>query len=326
MHLREIETFRAVMAAGTTTKAAALLGVSQPAVSQAIARLEAAAGFALFVRARSRLQATPEAKALLVEVERAFVGLSSIEHRMRALRQFGVNRLAIASYPAFGLSFVPRALARFAAQRTAPGSRPQVSLQVLSSRDVRDRVLTGQADFGLMADELPVAGLEHSLFARFPGVAVMRPGHRLARSRTVRPRDFAGEPFIALNPEDASRRRLELALAGQGVSLDVAVETPYAASVCELALLGMGVGVVNPITALDYAKRGLVIRPLAVEVPFACVLVMPPGAPLSGVARDFLSVMRGQLVNDEKSLRAHLQPGRAVVDGTPRRGTPSRSA
>lgn len=166
--MREIEIFRTVMSFGSASKAAALLGISQPAVSQSIRKLESSAGFALFARLRGRLQPTPEAKALLHEVERSFIGLSAIEHRMRALRQFGLDRLSIASYPAFGLTFVPRALARVAAARGAVGERPQVSLQILSSRDVRDRVLAGHADFGLVADEMPVTGLEHSVFAHLP--------------------------------------------------------------------------------------------------------------------------------------------------------------
>lgn len=308
MLLRELEVFRTVMAAGSGNKAAALLGISQPAVSQAIKRLEESAGFALFARLRGRLQPTPEARALLLEVERTLVGMSAIEHRMRALKQFGVNRLAIAAYPAFGLTFVPRALARFTAARTAPEARTHVSLQVLSSRDVRERVQSGLADFGLMADELPVAGLEHSVFARFAGVVVMHARHRLARSRTVQPKQLATERFLALNPEDASRQRLERALAQQHVALDIAIETPYAASVCELALLGLGIGVVNPITALDYAKRGLVIRPLALDVPFACLLVVPPGTPMSGAARDFVAIMRSQLDADQRALKGHLCP------------------
>jgi DNA-binding transcriptional LysR family regulator len=308
MLLRELEIFRTVMTAGSANKAAALLGISQPAVSQSIKRLEESAGFALFVRLRGRLQATPEARALLHEVERTFVGLGAIEHRMRALKQFGVNRLSIASYPAFGLSFVPRALARFTAMRPGPEGRAHVSLQVLSSRDVRERVQSGQADFGLMADEMSAAGMEHSVFARFAGVVVMHGRHRLARCKSVQPAQLAGEPFLALNPEDASRQRLERALALHQVALDVAVETPYAASVCELALLGLGIGVVNPITALDYAKRGLAIRPMALEVPFACLLVLPAGSPMSGAAREFVSIMRTQLDVDQRALTAYLAP------------------
>lgn len=311
MFQREIEIFRTVMASGSASKAASLLGISQPAVSQSIRKLESNAGFALFARLRGRLHPTPEARALLHEVERSFIGMNAIEHRMRALRQFGLDRLSIASYPAFGLTFVPRALARLAAAKGSAGMRPQVSLQVLSSRDVLDRVLAGQADFGLMADEMPVTGLEHSMFARFPGIVVMHSRHRLARVKIVQPSQLAGEPFLALNPEDASRRRLERALADHRVSLSIAAETPYAASVCEMALLKLGIGFVNPITALDYAKRGLAIRPLALDVSFSCILVLPPAAPLSGLAREFLAVMRAQLEDDQKALRAHI--GRSIA-------------
>jgi DNA-binding transcriptional LysR family regulator len=322
MLLRELEVFRTVMSAGSANKAAALLGVSQPAVSQSIKRLEESAGFALFSRLRGRLQPTPEARALLHEVERTFVGLSAIEHRMRALKQFGVNRLSIAAYPAFGLSFVPRALARFTSSRSSPEARPHVSLQVLSSRDVRERVQSGLADFGLMADELPVTGMEHSMFARFSGVVVMPSRHRLAKCKVVPAARLVGEPFLALNPEDASRQRLERALANRGIALDVVAETPYAASVCELALLGLGIGIVNPITALDYARRGLTIRPLELDVPFACLLVLPSGTTMSGAAREFLAIMRAQLDADARALREHL----AAADGGGTRKRASRSA
>jgi len=308
MLLREIEVFRSVMSAGSASKAAALMGVSQPAISQSLRRLEDAAGFALFNRLRGRLHPTPEGRALLVEVERAFVGLSSIEHRMRSLKRFGVNTLRMASYPAFGLSFVPRALSRLVAERPDAQARPQVSLQVLSSREVREMVIAGQVEFGLMADEMPTTGLEHSVFARFPGVVVMHADHRLAKARTIQPRQLAEEPFLALNPEDASRRRLERALADCDVRVSVAVETPYAASVCEMAMRGLGIGIVNPITALEYARRGLVIRPLSLDVSFAGLLVMPPGQPLSSIALRVLQLMRIQLAEDQKALVVFLKP------------------
>lgn len=308
---RELEIFRALMGAGSTAKAAALMDITQPAVSQSLKKLEAAAGFALFNRLRGRLHPTPEAHALLAEVERAFVGLGSIEHRMRSLRRFGVNTLTLASYPAFGLGFVPRALARLIGPDPARADRPQVSLQLLSSREVGERVLAGRVDFGLMADELPTTGHEHSTFARMKGVAVMAPGHRLARAAVLQPAQLAEEPFLALNPEDASRRRLERALVERGVALHVVAETPYAASVCEMALNGLGIGIVNPITALDYVRLGLVVRPLALDVPFACLLVMPPGRQLSALGARCLRAMRQQLAADEAALKAAVGRGAA---------------
>jgi DNA-binding transcriptional LysR family regulator len=306
MRVNEIETFRAIMSSGSARKAAALLGVTQPAISQSLRRLETEAGFALFQRVRGRLHPTPEAKALLVEVERMFVGMGAIEHRVRSLREFGIDQLQVACYPAFGLGFMPRCLKQLMASSTK-GPRPHVSLQVLSSKEVKDRVVSGLADFGLMADEVSVEGLDPTTFATFPGVVVMKKGHPLARHKQIRPEQLAELPFLALNPEDASRRRLEAKLAEHGVTLSVSIHTPYAASVCEMALHGLGVGIVNPITALDYADRGLVVRKLSVDVTFSCFLAIPAGQVLSGTAKRFLSLMRAQLQADEQKLREYLK-------------------
>lgn len=306
MRVTEIETFRALMTSGSTRKAGALLGVTQPAISQSLKRLETEAGFELFQRLHGRLHPTPEAKALLVEVERMFVGMDAIEHRVRSLREFGVGQLQLACYPAFGLGFMPRCLKQLMAS-TTKGPRPHVSLQVLSSKEVKERVVSGLADFGLMADEVSVEGLEPTLFATFPGVVVMKKGHPLARHKQIRPEQLAELPFLALNPEDASRRRLEAKLAEHGVTLSVSIHTPYAVSVCEMALHGLGVGVVNPITALDYADRGLVVRKLSVDVMFSCLLAIPAGQVLSSAAKKFLSLMRAQLQADEQKLREYLK-------------------
>lgn len=306
MRVTEVETFRAIMSSGSARKAAALLGVTQPAISQSLKRLEAEAGFALFQRLRGRLHPTPEAKALLIEVERMFVGLGAIEHRLRSLRHFGLDQLTIACYPAFGLGFMPRCLERLMVHAPA-GGRPHVSLQVLSSREVRERVISGLADYGLMADEVSVEGLDATTFASFAGVVVMKEGHPLARHREIQPQQLAELPFLALNPEDASRRRLEACLAEHGVSLAVSVNTPYAASVCEMALRGLGVGIVNPITALDYAERGLVVRRLAIDVTFSCWLAIPAGRVLSSTAQKCLALMRQQLQHDEQTLLEYLR-------------------
>ncbi|TWO63322.1 LysR family transcriptional regulator [Caenimonas sedimenti] len=306
MRVTEIETFRAIMTSGSARKAAALLGVTQPAISQSLKRLETEAGFALFQRLRGRLHPTPEAKALLVEVERMFVGLGAIEHRVKSLREFGVDQLQVACYPAFGLGFMPRCLKQLMAS-AAKSPRPHVSLQVLSSKEVKDRVVSGLADFGLMADEVSVDGLEPTTFATFPGVVVMKKGHPLARHKQIQPEQLAELPFLALNPEDASRRRLDAKLAEHGVTLSVSIHTPYAVSVCEMALHGLGVGVINPITALDYADRGLVVRKLSVDVTFSCFLAIPAGQVLSGTAKKFLAIMRAQLQADNQKLREYLK-------------------
>ncbi|CAB3628355.1 LysR substrate-binding domain-containing protein [Achromobacter pestifer] len=302
MDMREIQVFRAVMQAGTTSKAATLLGVSQPAVSQAIRKLETSSELRLFERLRGRLVPTQEAAALMEEVDRCFAGFELIEHRIRSLKSYGVGRLAIGSLPALGTGFMPRAIAAFGLEER----RIQLSFQIMSSREVLQQVAAGQLDFGLMADELSVAGLEHSDFLRIPGVIAMHSRHALASKPCIALRDLADHKFIALNPEDASRRRLEAALNDQGLALQPILETPYSNSVCEFALHGLGIGMVHPVMALDYLARGLVLKPLALDISFTSLLVFRPGTPLSENARALLKVMRIQLDQDLKRVRAAL--------------------
>jgi DNA-binding transcriptional LysR family regulator len=309
MGIRDIEIFRAVMNAGSTSKAAGLLEISQPAVSQAIRRLESTAGFKLFERVRSRLIPTQEAIALMREVDRYFVGFEVIEHRMRSLRSYGLGRLAIASMPALGMGFLPRVIAAF----DAASREVQVSLQVMSSREVHEKVSAGQVDFGLMSDEMSMAGLEHSQFVSMPGVAVMSAQHPLARRSLITAAELADTSFIALNPEDSSRLRFEIQLEALGLTLRPLVETPYSHTVCELALAGIGIGIAHPIVALDFVKRGLVVKSIDIGAVFTGVLVFRPGTPLAENAKQFLRHMRVQLGRDQKLLGQVVGVGKATA-------------
>ncbi len=63
MKLRQLEAIRAVMASGTTTHAAELMGLTQSAVSRLVAQLEEELGLSIFDRRHGRLQITPEGRA-----------------------------------------------------------------------------------------------------------------------------------------------------------------------------------------------------------------------------------------------------------------------
>jgi DNA-binding transcriptional LysR family regulator len=300
---RELEVFHAVMQAGTASAAADVLGISQPAVSQFIQKLEKRAGLMLFVRKRGRFLATHEAHVLMEMVTKHLVGLDAIADRLASLSAFGVGKLTVASYPAFGMGFLPRVFARTDSQI----SKQSISLQILSSQEVRQRVLRGECDFGLMADEAKVEGVHHELFAQIPAVVVLPEGHRLASRKVITAKNLEGFDFISLNPEDAARKRLEVALKERGVVLRSRMETPYAISVCELVARNLGISIVSPIAALDYSKRGVVLRAFELPLMFRCILVTPVAMPLSNTAKQFISQMRLQLEQDYRDIAKLLK-------------------
>lgn len=113
MNIRQVEAFRAVMMSGTASRAAELLGVTQPAISRSLAELERAIGFALFVRVRGRLVPTPEGQLFFQDVDRVFQGMESLRAAAIRIRSAGSGALRVASLASLGSTIVPAAIARF---------------------------------------------------------------------------------------------------------------------------------------------------------------------------------------------------------------------
>ncbi|MNE66446.1 DNA-binding transcriptional regulator LysR [compost metagenome] len=57
---------------------------------------------------------------------------------------------------------------------------------------------------------------------------------------------------------------------------------------------GVGLSIVNPLTALDYANSGVHVRPFSVEVPFTVSLIRPLHRPSSALVTAFIQHMQQQ--------------------------------
>ena len=306
---REIEIFRVVMTAGSATRAAKLMGLSQPAVSLSLRRLEEFAGLSLFQRTGGKLRPTQEAIALLAEVQRHFVGMEVIEERIRALRRFGAGRVRVASFPAVGTGFLPRVLADLSAER----ERTFVSLQIMGSPDVRARILGNEAELGVVAENVAMSGLDATLFAHYFGVVAMPAGHPLARHRRITPAMAGKYPFVALNPEDSVSQRLDRICQGHGVELRTVVECAFSNSQCELVRNNIGIAIVNPITACDYLHAGLVFRPFSERLSYTALTVLPAGQPVSSFVGLMLGAMRKRLEADMLGLADTMSGGQGMA-------------
>lgn len=294
LQFRQVEAFRAIMNTGTVSAAGELLGISQPAATQLLKALESATGLRLFERVGGRLQPTPEGQALHGEVQRTFRGLEELDRVVAQLRGFNVARLQVGALHALSGHLLPRAIQAFRLEHPAF----RIALQVQSSNAIRDLVLGGRLELGIVADESRTEGLRASTFYRLPAVCAFAPGHRFSRLRQITPADLEGESFIALNPEDQMRLRLERDLQKSGTTIDTTVETPYSATLCALALQGVGVSLVNPLTALTYLPLGLQIRRFVPAIEFHSMLVFPVGKPQSELTRRFVTILRKTLTED----------------------------
>jgi hypothetical protein len=75
-------------------------------------------------------------------------------------------------------------------------------------------------------------------------------------------------------------------------------------AVCALVRQGLGVAIVNPLTALELCGPGLHLRPLAVKVPFHVGLVLPDLRPPSPLREPFVAALRAAAAAIRRRLRS----------------------
>ncbi|MGX6568909.1 LysR substrate-binding domain-containing protein [Cupriavidus necator] len=256
MKIRQLEAFRAVMLCQTVTRAAEMLHISQPATTRLIADLEEAVGFALFERLRGRLHPTAEAQALFEEVQRSLVGIDRIAQTALEIRDMQRGSLQIAAAPALALSFLPRAIAAFMQDH------PQTHITMLphSSRTVVNMVSEQRCDvgFAILSMNHPSTHGERLLSTRM--VCAIPAGHWLAGKEVIRPEDLAGERFVSHPRVLDSRLQIDALFASYGIECKVQVETQVSWSICAFVEEGLGVALIDPITALEYKGTGVCFR------------------------------------------------------------------
>lgn len=284
----QLEAFRATVTCGTVSGAAELLGISQPAVSRAILRLEANLGVTLFDRRKGRLASTREALILFDHVERSFASFDKVREIAAEIRGARTGRLHIAAMPAVCAGFLPNVICSF--KRDHPDVA--ITVQVQHSTKVEDWIFSQFIDFGVAEFPLQREGLQSETFCRVPMYLVTRLDHRLAARDVVGPRDLVEEPLITLMPGQVGRRNVDDAFLRQGFSKSPALESQNYPLICELVLGGLGVAIVDPFTAVAYRGRGLAMIPFSPVVEFHIGLLQPEHRPLSRAASSFLAVLR----------------------------------
>lgn len=284
MNFRQLEAFRALMAVGTASRAAELLGVSQPAISRSIIELERSTGLSLFDRVMGRMLPTPEGRAFYRDAERAFIEIDRLKTSAVRIRDLGSGELTVGSLSSLGVRLVPAALQRFHVHH--PDVR--IAFQVQSSSTLRDLVAGGQLDVAVVADEVNCIGLTFQAFASYAACIAVPRGHRLARREMLRPADLDGEDFIAVSNEDTARRKFDASLVETGVSVRVVMETPFSVTVMQLVKEGAGIGLVNPVVAFGAPERGIALIRYEPMISFRKLLIFPPDRQKSKLVRDFV--------------------------------------
>ena len=288
MNLRQLELLRAVIRCETTIGAGRELGLSQPAVSNAIKHLEAQLGFPLFERINNRLFPTADAKTLYRDSESIFLMHAALETRVQDMKENRTGHVRLIATPPLGYSVIPIALKRFLAKR--PNVR--VYFDVRRFEHVVESVENGISELGFVMGlgEYPALESESVFDGRM--VCVMPEEHPLTRKEAVQPTDLAEFPFIALEHGTRMGTIERQAFASAGVPFAFAVEVRYCHTACVLAESGIGVAIVDPLSPYCGGHKGLAVRRFEPMTAVSASVVRSRKRPLSRPAEAFLREMR----------------------------------
>lgn len=292
MELRQLEAFAAVMSTGSVTAAGRLLGRSQPAISRLLQELEAEIGYALFARSGPRVTPTEQGFLLYDDVERALSSLRQIRDRAEEIARGQAQPLLLAATSALAAGLVPDALKRIEPHANLA---PRIELRSASPERVVHAVLSGAAQLGATSLPLEHRGLTVHWIGQAPCVVALPENDPAARHDVVPVAELAGRRVITMANPYRLRRRLDAAL-GHAAG---AIETNSSVNALAAVRAGLGVSVLEPITAYGAPMAGVAIRPIDLDIPFFFGVITSQSQPLTAACQamaDALAQAAAQLL------------------------------
>ena len=305
MDLRQLEAFAAVMSAGSVTAAGKMLGRSQPSVTRAIQELEQELGFALFERSGPKVTPTHKAFMMYAEVESALLGVRNIRLRAEHIVRDENHQIKLVAISALAAGLLPAALARL-----PENLRPQqIQLQSMSPENVVQAVLSKTMDLGAVSLPLEHRGLDIHWIGEAPCVAVLPATSALASYAELPMELLAQQTLITMANPYRFRRRVDKAFHDAGGPMPQMLDTNTSLVAMQMARVGLGIALVDPFTAMGVPLEGVVVRPIACNVPFFFGLISALASPLSDVTR----VLIDEIATSAKVLLPHMVMHEASV-------------
>ena len=267
--LKQIEAFRMIMISGSTTEAARLMNVSQPAVSRLLSSLEYELGFALFQRQNRQLKPTQEAAAFYSEVERSFLGLERLQRTADIIRQSLQSKFNLVSIPSLASNVCIELIALVAKRKPDL----QISLDVLPSQALFERMSTSVAEIGITTLPISSSAVEKIVLATAPAVCLVPDGHPMAKSDEITPEALRDEAYIDYRRSSDFRKQVDRVFEGAQVERKILYEASATQPVVQLVAQGLGVAVVEPSFSKLDNRAGVTTVPFSPELPVELCIV-----------------------------------------------------
>jgi len=254
MDLGALRIFLAVAQERSFSRAAAKVHRTQPAVSQAVRRLEVELGEQLFDRS-SKTGTLTEAGRMLQNYGQRLVRLAEeTESAVRELRDLRRGRVLIGANEAAVHTLLPL-ISRFR-QRF-----PDITIDVrrVPARQIAVEVQQGSLDFGALTFHPSEEGLLEVPVGTDELVLLVPPSHRLAGRKQVAMEDIAEEPVVAHNDPSPARERVLRLFEQHHIALNMVIALPSLDGIKRAVELKLGVALLPRRCAVTEIASGRLV-------------------------------------------------------------------
>jgi DNA-binding transcriptional LysR family regulator len=263
MNLRHLMVFHGVAKSGSVHAAARLLHTSQPAVSRELRTLEARFGVPLFDRLPRGMRLTEAGRMLLSYAERIFGLEAAAERAMRELADLEGGHLSIGASNTLGTYLLPAFVAAFHTRYP----KVTLNLEVANTQEIVKGVLDSRCTLGFVEGTVrdeAIDAIEAKEFRRDRIVAVVAPGHPLAKKRELSVRLLAESPAILREPGSGTREIVEHAFTMHRVAPRCGLQISNSEALKRATAEGGGVGWISELCVVEELRSG---RLIALKTP-----------------------------------------------------------
>lgn len=291
IELRHLRYFLAVAETLHFSRAAELLGIAQPPLSQQIKRLEQLVGHRLFDRTTRGVKLTLAGQLL---AQRARTTIEKVEDDLAQVRRLGRGEegtLTVGFSGSVMFAELPAAIENY--RRRFP--KVELRLRELPTSGQIAALLDGTIDLAFLRDGDPTEGVEMSTLFAERYVAVLPEAHALARKRTIRVRDLQNLPFIlfARRLGPLAFDRTVACCERNGFRPNIVQDAPQWPTLVRLVAAGLGVSLA-PACVASVAIPGAVYREVQAGCRTTVDLAMKTGS-ASALIANFLDIARKHL-------------------------------
>lgn len=249
MELHQLRYVLAVARAGSFSRAAEELFLSQPSLSVQVRKLEKELNVALFERLGRRVILTAAGEIFVEHVESALSHLDQAREKAAQVRGLRAGRISLGVLPSVGAGLLPEVLSTFRA------AHPDVEVRLSEhniSAEFERMVESGQLDIAVIRTPWTRPGLSGQVLLKEPFAALLPPGHELAGRDELALSTLASENFVAMRRDYGLRELMEQVCLAAGFEPTVTVETTQLSVLHGMVGSGLGVSVLPALAAAGY--------------------------------------------------------------------------